>query len=718
MQIPLDYYRILGLPIAASHDQLQQAYRDRLLQLPRREYSQAAIAARQQLVETAYQILRDPKQRTEYDSNYFAYNYARSPQEELAPAAAQPQPQPTASLIVKEFQPPTPSIEIPAELFVGALLSLQELGEYELVLNLGRAHLNEFFADAGSENNILARSPVFADILLTVVLAYLELGREQWQQGQYETAANSLESGEQLLVIAGILPSVRNEIQADICKLRPYRILGLLSQPENHVAQRRLGLKLLQDLLQQRGGIDGTGDDGSGLSLDDFLRFIQQLRSDLTVAEQQRLFAAESQRPSPVATYLTVYALIAQGFTQRQPAAIAQAQELLMRLGERQDVYLEKAVTSLLLGQTAAATQALERAQEHDVIDFIEDNSQGAPDLLPGLCLYTERWLQGEVFPEFRDLKNARASLQDYFADAEVQSDLESRSSLHAQPQATTATIVGASPAQPMTQHPHRMQSVVNDPESINVGLPPAERVSKLNQSRTTSARVPTRRPRKRQQRNQKRKLLTLGSTRELIGDLLPKRTRLALFGLSGVLGIVILLALLGQTFAWIREAFDAEPLLTGEQPLVYLDRPPLPIPDSTLVTARGAQLNKETAPLVIQNWLSTKAEAFGANYRVERLTQILTEPALSQWRRRVAGDRVKNRYRQFQHQLKVNSVTIDNANSNRAQINATVSEVAQVYQNGKLNKAASYADQNLRIRYDLERIQNQWRIRAMTILN
>jgi len=55
-------------------------------------------------------------------------------------------------------------------------------------------------------------------------------------------------------------------------------------------------------MLSERGGIDGTGD-SSGLSLDDFLRFIQQLRSYLTAAEQQSLFEAESQRPSAVATW-------------------------------------------------------------------------------------------------------------------------------------------------------------------------------------------------------------------------------------------------------------------------------------------------------------------------------------------------------------------------------------------------------------------------------
>jgi hypothetical protein len=42
VRIPLDYYRILGLPIQATAEQLSQAYRDRALQLPRREYSDAA----------------------------------------------------------------------------------------------------------------------------------------------------------------------------------------------------------------------------------------------------------------------------------------------------------------------------------------------------------------------------------------------------------------------------------------------------------------------------------------------------------------------------------------------------------------------------------------------------------------------------------------------------------------------------------------------------
>ena len=77
MRIPLDYYRILGLPIQSSAEQLHQAYRDRTVQLPRREYSSAAIVARKQLLEEAYAILSDPEQRTRYDASYFAHNYER-----------------------------------------------------------------------------------------------------------------------------------------------------------------------------------------------------------------------------------------------------------------------------------------------------------------------------------------------------------------------------------------------------------------------------------------------------------------------------------------------------------------------------------------------------------------------------------------------------------------------------------------------------------------
>ena len=137
MRIPLDYYRILGLPLAASHEQLRQAYSDRIVQLPRREYSRTAISARKQLIEEAYVVLSDPKERSSYDQLYLAHAY---------------DPESTASATVavenrrennnhNGFDAQSLSIEIEAEELVGALLILQELGEYEIVLKLGRPYL-------------------------------------------------------------------------------------------------------------------------------------------------------------------------------------------------------------------------------------------------------------------------------------------------------------------------------------------------------------------------------------------------------------------------------------------------------------------------------------------------------------------------------------------------------------------------------------------------
>lgn len=67
--------------------------------------------------------------------------------------------------------------------------------------------------------------------------------------------------------------------------------------------------------------------DDSGLNVDSFLRFIQQIRVYLTAEEQQILFENEAKRPSPAAAYLTAYACLARGFTERKPDLIIKAKK-------------------------------------------------------------------------------------------------------------------------------------------------------------------------------------------------------------------------------------------------------------------------------------------------------------------------------------------------------------------------------------------------------
>jgi hypothetical protein len=821
VRIPLDYYRILGLPIQATAEQLSQAYRDRALQLPRREYSDAAINSRKQLLDEAYAVLSDPEQRSAYDASFLTKTYEQEPGKPVTLGFTG-----SGEGIEAPIDPHTPSIEIKHEQFLGALLILQELGEYELVLKLGNPFLGTRDSINVDKGRLGDPQLVRPDIILTISLACLELGREQWQQGQYENAASSLETGQELLLREGLFPSLRGEIKSDLYKLRPYRILELLALPEETVVERRNGLRLLQEMLQERGGIDGTGDDQSGLSVDDFLRFIQQLRTYLTAAEQQTLFETEARRPSAVATYLAVYALLARGFAQRQPSFIARAKQLLMRLGRRQDVHLEQSVCALLLGQTEEASRALELSQEYEPLAFIREHSQGAPDLLPGLCLYGERWLQQSVFPHFRDLAEQKASLKEYFADEQVQGYLETLPESPEEsnsewtvvpPQNPAYTSTGASKSKSVTESEAFRRSdlrsgsessrslsreaqpsgnsglryPVNEPAAVasqwtngrdaasattsrtaTLGtatehssqqgvsiLPDAQGISSRSRSAVgeqlsavgepSVTEIPRESSGKPPRRQRQKGLAEPQTTRSRQADAgagvpssagesfkrLPpgrlhnssdksksssKVRHLILLAIASVVGAGVLIWLLIVTLSWLQKTLQgfSAPELKGPQPMIELSKPPIPIPEpGNQMSAPSGPLTQETAQQVIETWLSTKKLAFGSDYQIEQLDQILAEPALSLWRKRVQTDKQNNSHTEYIHNVVVNSVETNEVNPDQARVDANVNENAKSFQGGQPNPDKSYND-NLRVRYDLVRREGRWLIQEMSVVN
>jgi hypothetical protein len=792
VRIPLDYYRILGLPIQATAEQLNQAYRDRTLQLPRREYSEAAITSRKQLLDEAYAVLSDPEQRSTYDASFLAKTYDREPGQAIAIGGSEKSQGTEASV-----DPHTPSIEIQPEQLIGALLILQELGEYELVLKLAQPYLGSSNSISLDKGRLGDPQLVRPDIVLTLALACLELGREQWQQGQYENAATSLETGQELLLKEGLFASVRGEIQADLYRLRPYRILELLALPEDNIVERRNGLRLLQEMLQERRGIDGTSDDQSGLSIDDFLRFIQQLRGYLTAAEQQNLFEAEARRPSAVATYLAVYALLARGFAQRQPALIARAKQMLMRLGRRQDVHLEQSVCALLLGQTEEASRALELSQEYEPLAFIREHSQGAPDLLPGLCLYGERWLQKSVFPHFRDLSSQKASLKEYFADEQVQVYLENLPEPSGETNNEWTVVDSQQAVYPTTAY----SSSINEPTSFRRGqeaqqpvgstsqrsvtesavagsqwstertpvgvatsrtatlgvtterptaqgvstLPAAQRISQVSTDGESTATGLPRETSSRSQRRQRHSrtgsesfatpshridsgtgsLLESEDSLERIPPGRPRSSekskpskkirRLVLLSIGGLVGLGLLVLVL----IWMQRTLQglSAPPLKPEQPQVSLANPPVTIPEPGGQTmAPDGPLTKATAQQAIQAWLTAKSLAFGSDHQIERLEQILTEPALSRSRQSAEADKQKNSYWQYKHAVEVNSVETSPTSPDRAKVDAAVKETAQFYREGQENTAKSY-NENLRVQYDLVRQDGRWLIKDWTVV-
>ena len=342
MQISLDYYRILGVPIQAESHLIEQAYQDRIVQLPHHSYTEYAINSRRNLVKQAYEVLSQEQTRLEYESSFFKVEQTDTQKTDVFEEA---------------------SIEIENNLFIGGLIILLDLGEYELVVQLAQPYLQEKNRLQKLSHDQEELAQIEKDLVLSVVLARLELAREQWHDQKYDLAANSLKESDQLLFNENLFNNIGKEIKQDLGKLLPYQILELLTKDDDNSELRDKGVDLLKEMLNARKGIENQQVDESGLNVDGFLRFIQQIRVYLTVEEQQELFEVEAQRPSPAAAYLAASACLAKGITDKKPDLIIRAKNNLISLTIHQDIYLEQSICALLLGQTAEAEFSLSQSR-------------------------------------------------------------------------------------------------------------------------------------------------------------------------------------------------------------------------------------------------------------------------------------------------------------------------------------------------------------------
>ncbi len=732
VRIPLDYYRILGLPILATAEQLKQAKSERLLQTPRREFSDNAVDSRARLLNQAYDMLSDPETRRTYDARFLANS--QETDANVDPATGE-----HGGL----------EIDIDESRFLGALLLLQELGEYEWVLKLGRPYLTSGNATSLQSGAFGEAQEALGDIVLTLALACLELGREEWQQARYDNASEALETGQELLLREGLFAGVRSEIQSDLYKLRPYRILAMLADNDVASPRRDRGKLLLQEMLDERGGIDGSGNDQSGLGVEDFLRFVQQLRDYLTVDEQQTLFEAEARRPSGVATYLAVYALLAKGFSRSEPALVRRAKAMLTRLGGRQDVYLEQSVCALLLGQTEEASKALERSQEYEPLSFIRSNSKGAPDLLPGLCLYSERWFREEVFPHFRDLMDQGVTLRTYFADEQVQAYLEelpaepdlnssgkwinqpaarsrpqerpskpepnSRSGGWAAPavaagtalaishkvakdkRPTTGKLTSNPVAEPVAE-PAPLEGpadywVESSPEPAEPAIPPVISNGKTPADIIIEPKTPPRR----------RKSPPGEAAEEG-----PKWFWLLGIGLVTLAGFLLIRMLKPQPSKVATAPQIAPVSMDGLN--ITLDKPLIVLPEDSISGGIQGDLTPETAKQVLELWLTAKRGAMGSTYAADQLNQVLTGNKLAEWQRYSAEAKAEGWHKDYKHAVKVDKVEANPNNPNQAAVTATIEEFEQFYEGGNLGDTRQ---DNLSLTYGFVKQDNQWKIES-----
>ena len=745
MHIDLDYYRILSVPIGASSQQIAQAYQDRLRQQSRREYSEYAIAARSQLLQQAYTILSDSEKRSQYDTHFFAPTKTE-PVEELLEIELD------SIVIPEDSLPVNPYIEIKPELLIGALIILHELAEYEIIINLATDYLSAETTPLQSEKSGVAttqsdttsesatKTEPRQDVILCLALAYQELSREQWRKGEFEKAATSVQTGLDLLQQqANHFLALQREMITEFNSLKPYRVLELLEPNPPNSPSRLRGLELLKEMLCQRQGMEGSFDP-SGLNSDQFLCFIQQVRTYLTLQEQKEVFLAETERGSNPGSLVAAHALIAEGYAYKKPSSILQAQNIFKKLNNINNYHWERAICALLLGKTAEAQREIEHSLETNTLDLIKKRSLDAPDLLPGLCFYGEQWLQQKVLSQFPNLKSHQITLEEYFDDSHVQAELDRISPVtptNNQTVSTEDTTSVTTKTKEQTKRPKLLSWWGNKKRSAPTPtrtVPPIERVpskslpldaavAAASASRNgtpintvTSSSVPTNNKLKSQKRkaaantkkNIRRQKNPKNSSRHLKSRLLLLAS--VCFGI-GILAFIFTKSQL-ESSPEVAQSVTPSPNIEPTPVTPEVESPEV-IPE---VTAAPTELNPELAREVIQEWLDSKAAALGEKRQIDRLDSILTGSLLTQWRDRSTSYQQNNIYRQFEHTLDIESVTIDAENPDIATVEAKVTEIAQHYRSGQIDLSQSYND-NLLVRYELVRQNDSWLIKNSEVL-
>ena len=380
MELPIDHFRLLGVNGTSDAQAVLNTLQQRLDRPPEQGYTVETLQARAELLRASADLLADGQRRAEYEAQLTA--------------------------LVGSADCLVPALELPYALETGGLLLLLEAGCPLECFELASRALQP-------PNAPVLGSGREGDLTLLAGLACLAAAAGMQQRRRYELAAAMLQQGGQLLQRMGKLPALLQEISDELLRLRPYRVLDLLSRDLAARAERQLGLELLEQLVQERGGLEGEAD--PSLPAAQFGPFFNQIRAFLTVQEQVDLFSRWADQ-SPQATLLASRALTASGFAQRKPERIQAARQLLEASGQRA-VEPALACHYLLLGQVESGQRLFaERADGR--LKYWASQQSGDP--LAQLCAYCRHWLAQEVLCGYRDLE-ADPDLEAYFADRDVQ---------------------------------------------------------------------------------------------------------------------------------------------------------------------------------------------------------------------------------------------------------------------------------------------------------
>ncbi|WP_390129884.1 IMS domain-containing protein [Synechococcus sp. HIMB2401] len=389
MDLPIDHFRLLGVSPSAAPEAILRRLEARCDSPPDQGFTHEVLLQRADLLRRSADLLTDPADRAEYEA---------------------------ALLRLSESHPNgTVGLDLPTSSEVAGLMLLWEANGALEAFQLARQGLQPPQAPAlGSGRE--------ADLTLLAALACRDAAVEEQDQRRYESAAQLLIDGIELQQRMGKLPDQQRQLEDALQGLTPFRILDLLSRDLGDQESHQRGLKLLDELVVARGGLEATdayGVQPGSLNQEDFESFFQQIRRFLTVQEQIDLFSRWFERGAADAGFLTVLALTAAGFSRRKPEFLEQARDRLQTLANADlDPMPLLGCLDLLLGNVKDADRHFALLRDPDLQAWFL-NHPG--DRLAAQCEYCRAWLERDVLPGYRDVDASGVDLDAWFADRDVQ---------------------------------------------------------------------------------------------------------------------------------------------------------------------------------------------------------------------------------------------------------------------------------------------------------
>ncbi|XVF06977.1 hypothetical protein REPUB_Repub06bG0097800 [Reevesia pubescens] len=322
---------------------------------------------------------------------------------------------------VKEKIPPKSSLRIPWHWLPAALCLLQEVGEEELVLEIGRVAIQHPNA-----------KPYIHDLILSMALAECSIAKIGFEKSKVSEGFEALARAQCILRSTKSLRQMTllSQIEESLEELAPactLELLGLPQSPENS-DRRRGAIAALRELLRQ--GLDVE----TSCQVQDWSSFLSQALNRLLASEvvdilpwdniaiarkNKKSIESQNQRVVIDSTcfYMALIAHIALGFSSRQTDLIIKAKTICECLiaSEGNDLTLEEAFCLFLL-RLGSEAEVIKRLQQlESTSNYAPQDSITGKEIRSSANSSLEMWLKDAVLFLFPDTRECSPSLANYF---------------------------------------------------------------------------------------------------------------------------------------------------------------------------------------------------------------------------------------------------------------------------------------------------------------